>query len=503
VPSGTLGTASPGAGPGQPAAHLPDRWIFVLLLALLAWLPLPWGSKPPAAAALFGFLVAALAAARLALALFPQGALPPLPGAARLALGLWLAWLGWTAVYLVPLPPHWLAALSPAAHAAHAAVDALPGAAALHTLSLLPGASVDQWLLGAGYFALFWLVLATTARNRPRQRLLLTVLMLSGVAQALYGSVMTLSGLEYGFLGPKQHGIGWATGTFVNRNHLAGYLELTMAAGIALVLADLRSGGHASWKHALAGLVDLALSPRLRTRVLIAVMVIALVLTRSRGGNLAFFVALAGCGTLYILLRHPRHLLKSLLFFASLFLVDLLIVSEQYGLEKVVQRIEATELATEQRAIAFRDLVPAIRQHGAVGAGPGTFAAAFAPHRSPELRGHYDHAHNDYAEFLVETGVAGCALLGALALLTLAHGFLILRRRRDRMAGALAFAALMGLASLGLHGLADFNLRIPAVAATLVALMALALSCSSRSRQPPPLEEDTGTDAPSAAPRAR
>jgi len=44
---------------------------------------------------------------------------------------------------------------------------------------------------------------------------------------------------------------------------------------------------------------------------------------------------------------------------------------------------------------------------------------------------------------------------------------------------------LMALVSLGIHGLADFNLRIPAVAATLVTLMALALSCSSRPSQQP------------------
>jgi putative inorganic carbon (hco3(-)) transporter len=459
-----------------------DGWLFVSLLGVLVWLPLPWGSKPAAATALFGLAIGTLTAARLMLATLGHSTLPILPRAARIALYLWLALLAWNALFIVPLTPAMLAKLSPTAHELHSVVASLLGNAAF-TLSIDAGETVNQVILTANYLCLFWLVLVMVARNRPRQRLVLVTLMIAGVAQALYGSVMTLSGLEYGFLATKEHGIGWATGTFANRNHFAGYLELSLACAIALVLADLRESSLENWRERMTHLVELALSPRLRARAMIVVMVIALVLTRSRGGNMAFFVALAVCGNLYILLRHRKHLLKSLIFFISLFVVDLLIVSEQYGLQKVVERIEATDLAKEQRTIAFRDLVPVIHQYGLVGAGPGAFAAAFAPHRSESLRGHYDHAHNDYAEFLIETGVIGCALLGALVVLTLSHGFLILRRRRDRMAAALAFAGIMGLMTLGLHGLADFNLRIPAVAATIVALMALTLSCSSSSSQ--------------------
>ena len=462
-----------------------DRWIFALLLALLVWLPLPWGSKPPAAAALFGLVAWLLVAARSAMA-WCGHELPPLPPAARVVLGLWLAWLSWCGAHALPLPAGLVAALSPAAYDLQQAVGTVPGATARYSLSIAPGATVEQLILGASYLALFWLVLVSVARNRGRQRLVLGALVLSGVAQALYGAVMTLSGIEYGFLVPKAVGQGWATGTFVNRNHLAGYLELTLAAGIALVLADLRGGGARTWQQRLAGIVDLLLSPRMRVRVMIALMVVALVLTRSRMGNAAFFIALAICGNLYILLRHPKYLLRSLAFFLSLVVVDLLIVSEQYGLEKVVARIEATDLRTEQRTLVFRDLVPVIEQYGVVGAGPGSFAVAFTPFRSPDIRHHYDHAHNDYAQFLIEAGSVGVALLAALVVVTLWHAFGVLRRRHDPAAGALAFAGAMALVALGIHSLVDFNLRIPAVAATLVTLMALSLSVSSRPRQSPP-----------------
>lgn len=471
----------------EPRPPRADRWIFAALLALLVWLPLPWGSKPLPATTLFGLIVTLLVALRLGQAV--RGLrLPPLPRAAQLAIALWLCWLVWSAVQALPLPETLLRAISPAAYASHAAVAALPDSHAAYSISVLPGATLDQLILGADYLCLFWLVLVTVARDRSRQRLLLTTLMLCGVGQALYGSVMTLSGLEYGFFEPKTVGRGWATGTFVNRNHLAGYLELGLASGIALVLADLRSQSVETWKERLAGLVDLALSARMRTRVMIAVMVIGLVLTRSRMGNIAFFVSLAACGNLYILLRHPKYLIKSLIFFISMFLIDLLIVSKQYGLEKVAQRIEQTHLQTEQRMIALNDLSPVVDQYWLTGSGPGTFGAVFSPYRSAGLAGYYDHAHNDHVEFVIESGVIGYGLLCALGALTLVHGFLLVRRRHDPMAAAMGFAGSMALVSLSIHGFADFNLRIPAVAATLVALIGLTLSCSSRSRAQRPGE---------------
>lgn len=457
-----------------------DRWIFGGVIALLLWAPLPAASTPAAATAFLGLCIALLVLFRLVLVL-RGAALPPLPRPASAVLVLWLAWVCWTALYAVPLPPALLDWLSPASHAAHVAVAAAGSSEPLFTLSILPGATLQQLGLSAAYAGLFWLVLVCSSRNRVRQRRLLLAIVLSGLIQALYGSVMMLSGLEYAFMGPKTFGFGRATGTFVNQNHLAGYLQLALAAGIALVLADLRPAAPRTWRQTFAGLVELAMSRRLRIRVMLAIMVVGLVLTKSRGGNAAFFVALALCGSAFVLVRHPKYFGKTLLFFLSLFLVDLLIVSEQYGLDNLAQRFEATRLESEQRTLALRDLQPLLIAHGLAGSGPGSFAAAFSPHRSPELIGHFDHAHNDHLEFIIESGVIGYALLGGIAVITLAHGLAVIRRRRDPIAAALAFAGCMGLVSLLIHGLADFNLRIPAVAATLIALIALTLSCSSTS----------------------
>jgi putative inorganic carbon (HCO3(-)) transporter len=468
-----------------------DGWIFLSLAALLVWLPMPWGSRPAAAAALFGAVVAALTAARLALAASGRLPLPALPGAARLALALWLGWIAWIGLQMVPLPAALLAVLSPRAAEAHGALDALAPGAALHTTSLMPGATFEHWLLSLALLCAFWLVLALCAQQRRRQRWLLLALLLSGLGQALYGIVMTLSGWEVGFFAQKAHGLGYATGTFVNKNHFAAYLGLCLASGVALVLADLRPKPWDSWRAALDGILELALSPRLRVRVALVVIVIALVLTRSRMGNAAFFVALAVCGATYVLLRHRRFFLPSLALFASIFVIDLWIVSDRYGLEKLAERIEQTSVENEGRVDVLPEIAPLVRPYALTGAGLGAFAQAYSPERSDQIKQYYDHAHNDHLEFLIETGLVGYALLAALALLVLAHGLRIVRRRNDPMACALGFAGAMAVVTAALNGLTDFSLRIPAVSATLVCLAALTLSCSS---------EPTGGSARNGAP---
>jgi putative inorganic carbon (hco3(-)) transporter len=460
-------------------AAAPDRCIFAVLLVLLLWLPWPWGSRPAAATAVFGLVVGLLAAAQFRL--HATGALSPraLPVAARLALWLWLAWLGWIALHLLPLPATLLRALSPASHALHAAAAQLNGLEPLYTLSILPSATVDHLVLSASYAALFWLVLVTVAQDRPRQRMLLNTLLLAGLAQALYGTLMTLSGAEYGFLERKVYGLGEATGTFVNRNHLAGYLEVTLCAGLALILADLRPRPEAGWRQHLERLVELAMSRRLRVRAMLIVMVIGLVLTESRMGNMAFFATLALCGSLYIFLRHKQYFLRSLLLFASIFAVDLLIVSEQFGLERVAARMETIEEDSAQRLAVLPELKPVLDAFLWTGAGPGAYAAASSPYRTDAVQRHFDHPHNDHLEFIIETGVIGYGLLVLLGSVVLAHGFLVVRRRHDTMACALGIVGPMALVTLTLHGFTDFNLRIPAVAATLIALLAVSLSCSS------------------------
>lgn len=462
-------------GAAEPPPPLAERAAFYGLLALLAWLPLPWGSHRPWAEHLFELWAGVL----LALACIGRAESGgPLPGRYRWAPLLWLPWLAWVLLQTLSLPEGRLAAWSPAAALVHGAAVPVSGAP-LDTLSIMPGATLEAWQLSLGYLALY-LTVALCCRDRSRRRLVAVVLVASGLFQAVYGSLMTLSGAEIGFLARKVFYRGYATGTFVNRNHLAAYLELTSAVGLGLVLADLKQGAAGGWRLRLAGWIELAFSTKLRVRVALAVMVIALVLTRSRMGNTAFFVALSVTGLAWVLLRERRLFLRALLLFASLLAVDTLIVSHWFGLEQVVSRIQTTRLEQEERPLVYRELPQLLGQYRATGSGLGSFAQAFMPYRPAQMRGYYDHAHNDYMEFLVETGVPGLLFLLLLAGVHVLHALRVAWKREERLPQGICVGFVMATLALAVHATVEFNFQIPAIAASYVALMGLVLSCSQR-----------------------
>ena len=473
------------SAPAFSSAHFGDRLVFGALLALIVVLPWPWGSNTDLAKSILGLAAGLLLVASALLILLGGLRRPRLTPTAVCSLVLWLTWLAWLALQLLPLPPADLQALSPRAFDYHQRVEPLH-ANPLYTLSIAPGATFNGLLDSLALFSLYSVALLT-CYSRKRIRIVLGTIMLTGALQALYGMHMTLTGIEYGFLEKKTWGIGVATGTFVNRNHFAAYLELAASAGIGLVLADLGRWRTGSWRNWLRGLLDLLLSAKFRTRVILVAIVVGIVLTRSRLGNIAFFSALALVGMVFTMLRMRRWFLQALLIFLSLFLIDLWIVSGWFGLDKVVERIEQTDIETEQRPMVLEDLVPAALAYARTGAGFGTFAEAYSPFRSAEIQGNYDHAHNEYAELFVETGMIGFGTLALLVSVHLLHALRIMwRRKRNLYAGA-AFAVLMSSSAMLIHATGEFMLRIPAVAATWVVLLAVCAGISSSSdarRQP-------------------
>ena len=75
-----------------------------------------------------------------------------------------------------------------------------------------------------------------------------------------------VTGLEHGiFIDWQDPGV--ATGTFINRNHLAGYLEMCLAAGVGLMLAELSSTRAAGWRDSARQLLRTLLGNKARVRL--------------------------------------------------------------------------------------------------------------------------------------------------------------------------------------------------------------------------------------------
>jgi O-antigen ligase len=141
-----------------------------------------------------------------------------------------------------------------------------------------------------------------------------------------------------------------------------------------------------------------------------------------------------------------------------------------------------TDTRDPARWLIHRDSVPMFAAHPFLGSGFGSFATAF-----PRYRVFYDgffinHAHDDYLELLLETGLVGFGVGVWFIVVLYREGLRNLRPARLSPAALIGAAALAGCTGLLAHSFTDFNLHIPANAVLFFVLCAVATVPGGRNR---------------------
>lgn len=463
----------PGAG-----SRIRDRWIFWGLVALLFWAPLPLGSNRTwAVAVLVLWSQVLLLGAMHAWRAQPEHAFERLH-VFRWPLGLLAALLALQCFQLLPLPPDLLRLLSPEALAVADGVS-------------VPRLSLDlqqSQVYTALTYALWscFVVLVLVVRDERRLDRFIQAIVYAGLLQAVIGAVLFSIGAKYRFyFFDVAH--TRVFGTFGYHNHMAGYMEMCLSVGIGLMLARLGTerGPRGDWRRRVSGVIDFVLSPKMRLRFMLVIMVIALVLTRSRMGNTAFFAAMLIVGAITIVLSR-KMAPATIALIASLVIIDVVIVGTWVGLEKVVNRVQETSLteegggkseSVELRSAAARSAMDLVADFPLFGTGGGSFYNAYLRYQTANAsynKLYFDHAHNDYVELAADYGLIGLGIFGLLVTLTVGKAISILRHRRSSLARGVAFGALMSMVALMIHSWVDFNLQLPANALMILMIMATA-----------------------------
>lgn len=430
------------------------RALEVGLVLVLALAPLPFGAVRPggrlALEVVSGVLMLLWTARALA-----RGTALPSRGALAGLVGL----LIWGAIQIAPSGPI-AGIVSPRAAAIRAAsspADApIPVVSA--TLSLDPGATASALRTGAAFVALF-LVACTVAAERGA-RAIAASLACGAAFQGLHGTIVLASGAATIWGEAKTAYVDCATGTFINRNHFAALLAASIPAGAALAMSIARRE-----PAMLAGRrgILLWLGTRGSQSALVAILVVSgaigLLLSFSRTGS-ALGIAAVGLTVLAARIGGIRARAAA---FALLFGIALLPLA-QIGADRFVERWSETgeAIADEGGRLAVAgDTLRLAAAFPVSGSGFGTFADAYPLFRSPEVRLHYTHAHQDLLQLLAEGGLVAGALLGLVLVPT---G----RRLVEAIGGAYGTTAIgiaAGLAAILLHALVDFVFHIPATAA--------------------------------------
>lgn len=398
-------------------------------------------------------------------------------------------------VQLVPLPAAWIRTLDPSRTLAPELERIQQSASHALTLSIYPHATLLDLLKFLAYLAAFILA-AYLFDSRKKRSLLVTVLVVLGVFEAAYGIVQYLANWQRIFTFKKIYYLGMATGTFINHNHFAGFLELTFPFMFALVFYHFQI-----WKDGRRrgpGRIDRATANAAGFQALIyafllVVAVVGVIFSRSRGGILSTFFAILVIGFL------AQLKVRRKIWFIGIasFVLIAIVYGMWIGLNPVLSRFQALGTSTksleaEGRLPTWQATLGIIRHHPITGTGLGTFQYAFPHVQDFMLTYHFQHAHNDYLEILAETGWLGAILLFVpiVALLVkMIHSF-ITDNRRYRP--AITLGCIGATLAILCHSVTDFNLHIPANALVLAVVLGIGYkaACLERRDEPKPVRVD-------------
>ncbi len=440
--------------------------------------------KPYASASQVPILV--LLAGLMVLAPLFNGGLDPLPtlllqGLALLIIGLTLwrterptlgygeilllgALLVLPLLYLIPWPAELHALLPGRAVYAQALASVDPAAAAgARPLSLHPYATESAWLMTLIPIGTFLGVRALTERQAQQLTYLLLTIATLQVLIGLFQFATASTGVDYTLAEWAPRG-GAASGTYRNRNHLAGLLEMVFPLALALFLFHFgrrpdQSRRPQDWRGKTLAVLRAGGRPSLAFALVAIFLVVGIVVTRSRTG-----IAMAMLGVILTALLFTRHIGASGSFGLMGRLITLAIAfSIALGLAPVLDRFALGDMEKDARWPLASATFGAAGTLMPLGSGPGTYPDAFPAQQPLELgRWFINHAHNDYLEALYESGLGALALLAIFLVLMARHWPQLLAGEEWSRFRCLQIGAGVGMTLLLGHSFTDYNLHTPA-----------------------------------------
>jgi O-antigen ligase len=381
---------------------------------------------------------------------------PPL---GRKSQWLLLAFAGLAVVQILPLPVSVVHMLSPARANLLAATVPVLGTARFTPLTAAPAATVEHLMRFGGYLLVFLLVRDLAWRLSDSPWLPAFPLVLLAAIEAALGLLQAYS--------PGSDGI--ARGSYVNRNHFAGFLEMCLPFALLWPIAILRrtrsrqvSPTGPAWKA--CGLLSVA-----------ALILVAILQSLSRMGFLAALASLLAIASFALGAKRrgwkrwlPVGSAAVLTLLAFIFLPNDPLIA-RYG-----ALAPANAISSDVRTGMWRDALGVIKSFPLFGCGLGAYESCSPRFQTVAPMYTIDFAHNDYLQYLAELG-GPAFLVGLLFMLGVFRQAIrsgMNEPSSDRRYVALACAG--SFAAILLHSFVDFNLYIPANAMLLAWIAGIA-----------------------------
>jgi len=320
------------------------------------------------------------------------------------------------------------------------------------------------------YATVFFVILNNFQSQATTQIIAFTLVFLAmGIAGYAIYQYITDSDYVWHFVKPYRHR---GSGTYINPNHLAGFLEMLLPVALGYVLA----GRQKPVTKILLGYAAL-------------IIVFGLGVTVSRGSWVA-----AGLSLLLffgLLAWNRNYRLPAIALFALLAAACIYFAPRSYFFEQRIRRAisQVGDIQADTRYELWDATILMWKDNLWFGVGPGHFNFCFPKYRPESLQAEPYRVHNDYLNLLADYGLVGGALAGSVWLIFWAgvrNTWKLVRRvatgdlgLRSSNRFAFVLGASLGLVALLLHSWVDFNMHIPANAILAITLMAF-LACHIR-----------------------
>lgn len=370
-----------------------------------------------------------------------------------------LALLAFVALQLIPLPDSVLRIVSPARAELMANLGPVVPELGYATISVLPSATLPHFMRLCAYLVVLLLVAELARAYSKRPWVLVVPIIIIAALEAALGL------LQYSQNGPEAA----VSGTYVNRNHFAGLLEMALPFAAVYPLAAMRRGRSRRGSSARSAFrAGVALTAA-------ALILIGVLLSLSRMGFIASLFSLVVMSLLAFGGMVPSQWWSSwwkkataLGLLAAVTVVVFLFLPPGRLVHRFAELSSSDEITADGRLSLWSESLNLIRDYPLVGCGLGGYRAAFLKYKESAPMKSDDYAHNDYIQLMAELGLIGFLLAAILVLSLFARAIRISRRHPRSDFRFLGLACAGSMAAILLHSLVDFNLYIPANGLLLV-----------------------------------
>lgn len=307
--------------------------------------------------------------------------------------------------------------------------------------------------------ALFLSVLLAVTVSAKRMQRIVSVITIFGFIFAFFAILQSVLSPNK-IYGIYESRFGSPFGSFVNRHNFAAYMEMTLSLPLGLLFV----GGITKDK-------------RLLYFTAIALMGVALLLSGSRGGFIAF---LAEVIFLIILTTETKNYnqiaLKAVL---TLVLIASVVAGSFFvggdsSLTRLAETASSENFSTDRTQI-WSVTLQIIKNNPIFGAGIGAFGVAYTAFDTNSGLERVEQAHNDYLQVFADAGIIGL-LIGLFFLFQLFRTGWKNSKTENILRRGIVVGALSGCFAILVHSIFDFVLHTTAVSVLFLTLVSLVVS---------------------------